>query len=99
MTGKKEIAIVLVTKASCTMWRKSTVALAPDLRVAAAVTATFQAAAAFQAIAALVLLYCQMTARKVMITTMWGTPSWTWMKERNPHLVTPIQPSNVGYWR
>eukprot|EP00957_Ditylum_brightwellii_P009287 702834-Ditylum_brightwellii.AAC.1 len=32
MTGKKEIAIVLVTKASHTMWRKSAVALTPDLR-------------------------------------------------------------------
>eukprot|EP00957_Ditylum_brightwellii_P185165 14100839-Ditylum_brightwellii.AAC.1 len=32
MTGKKEITIVLVTKASHTMWRKSVVALAPDLK-------------------------------------------------------------------
>eukprot|EP00957_Ditylum_brightwellii_P206568 15349035-Ditylum_brightwellii.AAC.1 len=36
MTGKKEIAIMLVTKASCTIWRKSTVDLAPNLRVATA---------------------------------------------------------------
>eukprot|EP00957_Ditylum_brightwellii_P195259 14875280-Ditylum_brightwellii.AAC.1 len=66
MTGKKEIVIVLVTKASHNMWRKITVALAPDLRVAAAVAATLQAAATFQAtvILVLVLVLCQMTASK-----------------------------------
>eukprot|EP00957_Ditylum_brightwellii_P133097 10148634-Ditylum_brightwellii.AAC.1 len=64
ITGKKEIDIVLVTKASCIMWRKSAVALAPDLRVAAAVTAALQTAATFQATAALVLVLCQMTASK-----------------------------------
>eukprot|EP00957_Ditylum_brightwellii_P029954 2267158-Ditylum_brightwellii.AAC.1 len=47
MTGKKEIGIVLETKASQTMWRKSAVALAPDLRVAAAVAVALQAAATF----------------------------------------------------
>eukprot|EP00957_Ditylum_brightwellii_P006582 499189-Ditylum_brightwellii.AAC.1 len=36
MTGKKEIAIMLVTKASHTTWRKSAVALTPNLRVTAA---------------------------------------------------------------
>eukprot|EP00957_Ditylum_brightwellii_P052258 3963568-Ditylum_brightwellii.AAC.1 len=39
MTGEKEIDIMLVTKASHTTWRKSAVALAPNLRVAAAVAA------------------------------------------------------------
>eukprot|EP00957_Ditylum_brightwellii_P147546 11236503-Ditylum_brightwellii.AAC.1 len=43
MTGKKEIAIMLVTKASHTTWRKITVALAPNLRVTAAVAAALQA--------------------------------------------------------
>eukprot|EP00957_Ditylum_brightwellii_P173834 13234091-Ditylum_brightwellii.AAC.1 len=75
MTGKKEIAIVLVIKASHTMWRKSAVTLAPNLRVAATV------AAAFQAAAALVLVLCQTIASKVMITTMWRIQAWTWMKE------------------
>eukprot|EP00957_Ditylum_brightwellii_P118862 9065669-Ditylum_brightwellii.AAC.1 len=75
MTGKKEIAIMLVTKASHIMWRKSVVALAPDLRVAVAVTA------ALQATVAPVLALCQMTAREVTTTTMWRTPTWTWMKE------------------
>eukprot|EP00957_Ditylum_brightwellii_P108153 8251161-Ditylum_brightwellii.AAC.1 len=37
MTGKKEISVVLVTNASHTMWRKSAVALAPNLRVAVTV--------------------------------------------------------------
>eukprot|EP00957_Ditylum_brightwellii_P004319 327775-Ditylum_brightwellii.AAC.1 len=41
MTGKEEIVILLVIKASHTMWRKSIVALAPDPRVAVAVTAAF----------------------------------------------------------
>eukprot|EP00957_Ditylum_brightwellii_P039169 2962344-Ditylum_brightwellii.AAC.1 len=36
MIGKKEIVIVLLTKASHIMLRKSVVALAPNLRVAAA---------------------------------------------------------------
>eukprot|EP00957_Ditylum_brightwellii_P101201 7712222-Ditylum_brightwellii.AAC.1 len=51
MIGKKEITIVLVTRASHIMWRRSTVALtlALDLRV----TAALPAAAAFQAAAAL----------------------------------------------
>eukprot|EP00957_Ditylum_brightwellii_P130961 9989644-Ditylum_brightwellii.AAC.1 len=93
MTGKKEIAIMLVTKASRTMWRKSAVTFAPDLRVAAAV------AAALQATDTLVLILYQMTASKVMTTTMWRTPTWIWMKERYPHLVTPIQPSSIGCWR
>eukprot|EP00957_Ditylum_brightwellii_P184050 14019984-Ditylum_brightwellii.AAC.1 len=48
MKGKKEIVIVLVAKASHTTWRKNAVALSPDLRVAAAVTAALQAAAAFK---------------------------------------------------
>eukprot|EP00957_Ditylum_brightwellii_P020834 1571136-Ditylum_brightwellii.AAC.1 len=56
MTGKKEITIVLVTKASHTMWRKSAVTLAPNLRVAAAVAAVLQATAA--------LVLCQTTASK-----------------------------------
>eukprot|EP00957_Ditylum_brightwellii_P162661 12386561-Ditylum_brightwellii.AAC.1 len=64
MTGKKEIVIVLVTKASHIMWRKSAVALAPDLSVAAAVAVTLQTAASFQAAAALVLVLCQTTARE-----------------------------------
>eukprot|EP00957_Ditylum_brightwellii_P061775 4687803-Ditylum_brightwellii.AAC.1 len=93
MTGKREITIVLVTKASHTTWRKSAVALAPNLRVAVAV------AAAFKVAAALVLVLCQTTASEVMTTTMWRTPTWTWMKERYPYQVTPIQPSSVGYWR
>eukprot|EP00957_Ditylum_brightwellii_P186976 14239345-Ditylum_brightwellii.AAC.1 len=50
-----EIAIVLVTKDSHTTWRKSVVALTPNVRVAATVTAALQAAAAFQAAAVLVL--------------------------------------------
>eukprot|EP00957_Ditylum_brightwellii_P058521 4437484-Ditylum_brightwellii.AAC.1 len=77
MTGKKEISIMLITKASHTMWRKSTVALAPNLRVA--VTVAFQAAATFQAAAALVLVFalCQITASKVMTITMLRTPTWT----------------------
>eukprot|EP00957_Ditylum_brightwellii_P092000 7003984-Ditylum_brightwellii.AAC.1 len=37
MTGKKEISIVLVTKASYTIWGESAVAFTPNLRVAAAV--------------------------------------------------------------
>eukprot|EP00957_Ditylum_brightwellii_P091330 6954223-Ditylum_brightwellii.AAC.1 len=89
MTGKKEIAIALVSKASHIMWRKSTVALAPDVRVATA--------AAFQAAAALVLVLCQMTAREVTTSTMWRTLMWTWMKKRYPHLVSLIQPSSAGY--
>eukprot|EP00957_Ditylum_brightwellii_P044667 3386485-Ditylum_brightwellii.AAC.1 len=76
ITGKKEIAIVLITKASHTMWRKSAVALAPNLRVVATVTAALQAAATFQATAALVLVFYQTTASKVMTTTMWRTPTW-----------------------
>eukprot|EP00957_Ditylum_brightwellii_P009288 702835-Ditylum_brightwellii.AAC.1 len=64
MTGKKEITIVLVTKVSHTTWRKSTVVLAPNLRVAAAV------AAALQVAAVLVLVLCQMTASEVMTTAM-----------------------------
>eukprot|EP00957_Ditylum_brightwellii_P153620 11690943-Ditylum_brightwellii.AAC.1 len=54
MIGKKEIAIMLVTRASHIIWRRSTVAfaLAPDPRVAAALPA----AAAFQAAVALVLV-------------------------------------------
>eukprot|EP00957_Ditylum_brightwellii_P064029 4857200-Ditylum_brightwellii.AAC.1 len=75
MTGKKEIAIVLVTKASHITWRKSAVALAPNLRVAVTV------AAALQAASALVLVLCQITASKVMTTTMYRIPTWTWMKE------------------
>eukprot|EP00957_Ditylum_brightwellii_P097625 7434659-Ditylum_brightwellii.AAC.1 len=64
MTGEKEIAIVLVTKVSHTMWRKSTVTLTPDLRVAAAVAAALLTTAAFQAVAALVLVLCQTTTSK-----------------------------------
>eukprot|EP00957_Ditylum_brightwellii_P027652 2090401-Ditylum_brightwellii.AAC.1 len=64
MTDEKEIAIMWVTKASSTMWKKSAVALAPDLRVAAVVAAALQATAAFQAAATLVLVLCQMTASK-----------------------------------
>eukprot|EP00957_Ditylum_brightwellii_P076804 5838366-Ditylum_brightwellii.AAC.1 len=81
MTVKKEITIMLVTKASQIMWRKSTVALAPDLRVAATIAVALQTAASFQAVAALVLILCQTTAKKVMTITMWRTPTWTWMKE------------------
>eukprot|EP00957_Ditylum_brightwellii_P135930 10367544-Ditylum_brightwellii.AAC.1 len=55
MIGKKEITIVLATRASHIMWKRSTVALAPNPRVAAALPA----AAAFQATAALVLVLCQ----------------------------------------
>eukprot|EP00957_Ditylum_brightwellii_P049199 3732928-Ditylum_brightwellii.AAC.1 len=67
MIGEKEIAIVLVTRASHIMGRRSTVALALalDLRVATA----FPAAAAFQAAATLVLALCQVTARGAMTTT------------------------------
>eukprot|EP00957_Ditylum_brightwellii_P171018 13018667-Ditylum_brightwellii.AAC.1 len=75
MTGKKEIAIMLVTKASYTTWRKSAVTLAPNLRAIDADTAAFQAAAT------LILILCQSIATKVMTTTMWRTPTWTWMKE------------------
>eukprot|EP00957_Ditylum_brightwellii_P114438 8724640-Ditylum_brightwellii.AAC.1 len=64
ITGKKKISIVLVTKASHTMWRKSAVAPAPNLRVTAAVKAALQAAAAFQAAATLVLVLCQIPASK-----------------------------------
>eukprot|EP00957_Ditylum_brightwellii_P088001 6702405-Ditylum_brightwellii.AAC.1 len=66
MTGKKEIAIVLVTTASHIMWRKSTVALAPNLRATAAIAVALQVPAAFQAAADLVLVFCQTTAREVM---------------------------------
>eukprot|EP00957_Ditylum_brightwellii_P202442 15330195-Ditylum_brightwellii.AAC.1 len=88
MAGKKEIAIVLATKTSHTMWRKSTVALAPNLRVAVTVADalqgtdalqgadTLQAADAFQAAAALVFVLCQTAASKVMTITMWRTPTW-----------------------
>eukprot|EP00957_Ditylum_brightwellii_P159361 12130286-Ditylum_brightwellii.AAC.1 len=74
---------MLVTKASHTMWKKNTVTLAPDLRVVVAVAVPLQAAATFQAIAALVLVLvlCQLTASKVMTITMWRTPTWAWMKE------------------
>eukprot|EP00957_Ditylum_brightwellii_P006644 504370-Ditylum_brightwellii.AAC.1 len=64
MIGKKEIAIVMVTKASCTMWRENAVALTPNLRITAAVAATLQATAT------LVLILCQMTASKVMQITL-----------------------------
>eukprot|EP00957_Ditylum_brightwellii_P156066 11878684-Ditylum_brightwellii.AAC.2 len=73
MIGKKEIDIVLVTMASHIMWRRSTVTLALNPRVAA----TFQAAAAFQAAATLVLILSQVTARGVTITAMWRIPTWT----------------------
>eukprot|EP00957_Ditylum_brightwellii_P118475 9035811-Ditylum_brightwellii.AAC.1 len=61
MIGNNEIAIMLVTRASHIMWRRSTVALplALDMRVAAALPA----AAAFQAAATLILILCQVTAR------------------------------------
>eukprot|EP00957_Ditylum_brightwellii_P144423 11001738-Ditylum_brightwellii.AAC.1 len=75
MIGKKEIAIMLVTRASYIMWRRSTVALA--LTLDPRVAATLPAAAAFQAAAILVLVLCQVTARGAMITTMWRTPTWT----------------------
>eukprot|EP00957_Ditylum_brightwellii_P028057 2118656-Ditylum_brightwellii.AAC.1 len=91
MTGKKEIAIMLVTKASHIMWRKSAVALAPNLRVAV----TLQTVATFQAAAALVFVLCQMSASKVMTIAIWRTPTWPWMKKSYLHLVTPIQPSSV----
>eukprot|EP00957_Ditylum_brightwellii_P003416 258830-Ditylum_brightwellii.AAC.1 len=81
MRGKKEIAIVLVTKASHIIWRKSAVTLAPALRVVAAAAVALQATAAFQATAALIIVLCQMTAREVMKITMWRSPIWTWMKE------------------
>eukprot|EP00957_Ditylum_brightwellii_P144415 11001292-Ditylum_brightwellii.AAC.1 len=71
MTGKKEIASVLVTNVSHNTWRENTIALAPNLGVAAAV------AVAFQAAATLVLVLCQMTAIEVMITTMWRIQTWT----------------------
>eukprot|EP00957_Ditylum_brightwellii_P164119 12495833-Ditylum_brightwellii.AAC.1 len=77
MIGEKEIAIGLITKASHTMWRKSTVTLAPDLRVAVTVAVALQAAAAFQGTAALNLILCQTTTSKVMAITMWRTPAWT----------------------
>eukprot|EP00957_Ditylum_brightwellii_P040411 3058011-Ditylum_brightwellii.AAC.1 len=99
MTGKKKIAIMLVTKASHTMWRKSRVALAPNLRVTVTVAVALQDTATFQAVASLALVFCQITASKVMTTTMWRTPTWTCMKERYSHLVTPIQSSSIGYWR
>eukprot|EP00957_Ditylum_brightwellii_P187702 14292845-Ditylum_brightwellii.AAC.1 len=97
MIGKKEIAIVLVARASCIMWRRSTVTLAltPDPRVAAALPAV----AAFQATAALSLILCQVTARGTTIATMWRTPTWTKMKQRTSHLVILIQPNIIGYWR
>eukprot|EP00957_Ditylum_brightwellii_P161935 12329514-Ditylum_brightwellii.AAC.1 len=91
MTDKKEIVIMLVTNVSHIMWRKSAIALAPALRVVAAV------AVALQATAALVLVLCQMTAREVMKITMWRAPTWIWMKERYLHLVTLIQPNSVEY--
>eukprot|EP00957_Ditylum_brightwellii_P100351 7649590-Ditylum_brightwellii.AAC.1 len=81
------------------MWRKSAVALAPNLRVAATVVVALQAIAAFQVTAALalalVLVLCQMAAREVMTITMWRTPAWNWNKERYLHLVTLIQPSSI----
>eukprot|EP00957_Ditylum_brightwellii_P010890 825194-Ditylum_brightwellii.AAC.1 len=78
MTGKKEIAIVLITKASHTMWRKSTGALAPDLRVTAKVVVTPQATVAFQcSCSCSCFALCQTTASEVMTITMWRTPTWT----------------------
>eukprot|EP00957_Ditylum_brightwellii_P149931 11418379-Ditylum_brightwellii.AAC.1 len=41
-----DMTLMLVTKASHTMWRKSAVTLAPDLRVATAVAVALQVAAA-----------------------------------------------------
>eukprot|EP00957_Ditylum_brightwellii_P162070 12339024-Ditylum_brightwellii.AAC.1 len=73
MIGKKEIAIMLVTKASHIMWMRSTVVLAPKPRGVAALPAT----AAFQASAVLVLALCQGTSRGVTITTIQRTPTWT----------------------
>eukprot|EP00957_Ditylum_brightwellii_P122925 9372673-Ditylum_brightwellii.AAC.1 len=59
MIGEKEIAIVLVTRASHIVWRRSTVALA--LALDPRVAAVLPVAAAFQAAAALVLILCQVT--------------------------------------
>eukprot|EP00957_Ditylum_brightwellii_P182821 13925619-Ditylum_brightwellii.AAC.1 len=75
MIGKKEITIVLVTRASHIIWRRSTVALALALnpRVAAALPA----AATFQAAATLAIVLCQVTTRGATITTMLRTPTWT----------------------
>eukprot|EP00957_Ditylum_brightwellii_P003470 262687-Ditylum_brightwellii.AAC.1 len=70
MAGKKEIAIVIVTKASHTMWRKSAVALAPNLSVAAAVAVALQATATFQVAATLVPVLCQTAVSKVMTIIM-----------------------------
>eukprot|EP00957_Ditylum_brightwellii_P074852 5688356-Ditylum_brightwellii.AAC.1 len=79
MIGKKEIPIVLVTRDSHIMWRRSTVALAlaHNPRVAAALpaAATFQATAPLALV--LILVLCQVTARGATITTMWMTPTWT----------------------
>eukprot|EP00957_Ditylum_brightwellii_P099573 7584780-Ditylum_brightwellii.AAC.1 len=57
MTGKEEIVIILAIKASHIMQREIIVALVPNPRVAVAVA--LQAAAIFQAAAALVLALCQ----------------------------------------
>eukprot|EP00957_Ditylum_brightwellii_P151174 11510842-Ditylum_brightwellii.AAC.1 len=89
MTGKKEIAIVLVIKASHIMWKKSVVTLAPNPKATAIV------AAALQATAAPILALCQMAVNAGTTTTMWRTPTWTWMMKMYLHLVTLIQPSSV----
>eukprot|EP00957_Ditylum_brightwellii_P002480 190270-Ditylum_brightwellii.AAC.1 len=59
MAGKKEITIMLVIKASHTIWRKSVVVLAPNLRVTATVAAALQATVAFQAAATPIFTLCQ----------------------------------------
>eukprot|EP00957_Ditylum_brightwellii_P143849 10960931-Ditylum_brightwellii.AAC.1 len=87
---------MLVIKASHIRWRKSVVALTPNLRTAATVTATLQAVTTLQATAAPVLTLCQTIVSAVMITTMWRTLTWTWMKEMYLHLVKPI---SIRYWR
>eukprot|EP00957_Ditylum_brightwellii_P170958 13012851-Ditylum_brightwellii.AAC.1 len=97
MTGKKHITIVLGTKTSHTMWRKSTVALAPNIRVADTIVVALQAAATFQAAAALVLVLCQITASKVMLITMWRIPTWTWMKERAKPKTKGKDNKDVGF--
>eukprot|EP00957_Ditylum_brightwellii_P082324 6259992-Ditylum_brightwellii.AAC.1 len=87
---EEEITIILAIKASHIMWRTSIVALAPRVAVAVALqaTVTFQSA--------LVLDLAQMKANKLMIITMWITPTWIQMMERHLSPVTQIKPNYIG---
>eukprot|EP00957_Ditylum_brightwellii_P017139 1292350-Ditylum_brightwellii.AAC.1 len=77
------------------MWRKSAVALAPNLRVAAAVAVALQATVTFQAMAALALalalILCQMTAREVSPSSDINPTKQRWVLE-----MTRAKPKTKG---